>query len=126
FFNSDLFDINIGAKSQEPLQLGIRTALEEGAVRLVSAVTGVDYRPCMNQYIGRVFPTPAEDLRRLENPPAQSARPQAGRDQAMNAVQASGGHVPGRAPQIAFDFGSADLTGAALSLLDQLAAAAKG
>ncbi len=34
FFGTELFDINIGAKGQEPLQLGIRTALEEGVLKL--------------------------------------------------------------------------------------------
>jgi curli biogenesis system outer membrane secretion channel CsgG len=34
FFGNDLFDITVGAKGQEPLQLGIRTALEEATIRL--------------------------------------------------------------------------------------------
>jgi hypothetical protein len=34
FFGTDLFDVNIGEKGQEPLQLGIRTALEEATIRL--------------------------------------------------------------------------------------------
>lgn len=51
FFGSELFDINIRAKDEEPLQLGIRTALEEGVVRLVGAVAHVDPEPCMSQRI---------------------------------------------------------------------------
>lgn len=47
FFGSELFDINLGAKAQEPLQLGIRTALEEATLRLVGAVTGRDPAPCL-------------------------------------------------------------------------------
>ena len=125
FFDSDLFDINLGAKSQEPLQLGVRTALEEGTARLVSAVTNVDYRPCMNQYVGRVFPTPADELRHVDNPPTDFIGALVRWDQAMNAAETSSGHVPGGATQIAYDFGAADLSGAALGLLDQLAAAAK-
>lgn len=48
FFGSELFDINLGAKAQEPLQLGIRTALEEATLRLVGAVTGRDPQPCLS------------------------------------------------------------------------------
>jgi curli biogenesis system outer membrane secretion channel CsgG len=47
FFGSELFDINLGAKGQEPLQLGIRTALEEATLRLVAAVAPVDSAPCL-------------------------------------------------------------------------------
>ncbi|MEP6823791.1 MAG: CsgG/HfaB family protein [Ramlibacter sp.] len=46
FFGNELFDLNIGSKSQEPLQLGVRTALEQGVMELVAAVTGVDAAPC--------------------------------------------------------------------------------
>lgn len=126
FFGSDLFDINVGAKGQEPLQLGIRTALEEGVVRLVSAVTHVDYQPCMNQRIGgRIATIPAEKLRTLTNPPADAIGPPIRSDQAMNAAQATGGQLSGGAIQIAFDFGAADLAGPSLNLLDQVATAAK-
>lgn len=47
FFGSELFDINLGAKAQEPLQLGIRTALEEATLRLVAAATGQGDGPCL-------------------------------------------------------------------------------
>lgn len=47
FFGSDLFDINIGAKGQEPLQLGIRTTLEEATLRLVGAVLKSDPTVCL-------------------------------------------------------------------------------
>lgn len=46
FFGLGLVDINVGQKGQEPLQLGIRAAIEEAAVRLVGRVTGVDPAPC--------------------------------------------------------------------------------
>ncbi|MEZ0242934.1 MAG: CsgG/HfaB family protein [Sphingomonas sp.] len=49
FFGSELFDINLGAKAQEPLQLGIRTALEEATLRLVGAVTRQDPSSCMGK-----------------------------------------------------------------------------
>ncbi|MCA8927261.1 MAG: hypothetical protein KDC18_04275 [Alphaproteobacteria bacterium] len=44
---SELVDINIGNKSQEPLQLGVRAVLELGALKLLGDVSGVDYRPCL-------------------------------------------------------------------------------
>ena len=47
FFNSELLDINVGAKKQEPLQLGVRTTIEQGVIELVAAVMQVDARPCL-------------------------------------------------------------------------------
>ncbi|WP_296615502.1 CsgG/HfaB family protein [Sphingomonas sp.] len=47
FFGSTHFDINLGAKGQEPLQLGIRTALEEATLQLVAAATQSDPAPCL-------------------------------------------------------------------------------
>ena len=47
FFGSDLYDLNIGNKSQEPLQLGVRSTLYDGVLRLVSAVSHVPYAPCL-------------------------------------------------------------------------------
>lgn len=48
FFGTNLFDLNTGAKNQEPLQLGVRTVLELGVLELVSAVTKVPYQNCMS------------------------------------------------------------------------------
>jgi CheY-like chemotaxis protein len=63
FFGSDLFDIDIGAKGQEPLQLGIRATLEEGVVRLLGAVTKVDPKPCLGMRAAGALPiVPAEQL----------------------------------------------------------------
>jgi curli biogenesis system outer membrane secretion channel CsgG len=56
FFGSNLFDINLGAKGQEPLQLGIRTALEEATLKLVGAVTANDPAPCLSR--ASWFPVP--------------------------------------------------------------------
>lgn len=47
FFGSDLFDINLGAKGQEPLQLGIRATLEEATLRLVATVLRSDPGSCL-------------------------------------------------------------------------------
>lgn len=48
FFGSELFDVNLGAKGQEPLQLGIRAALEEATLKLVAEVIRIDPAPCLN------------------------------------------------------------------------------
>lgn len=47
FYNNDLYDVNIGNKSQEPLQLGIRAIIEESVLRLLADATGVPYSACM-------------------------------------------------------------------------------
>lgn len=49
FFGNQLFDVNIGAKNQEPLQLGVRTAIEAGVFDLVSSVAKVDAGDCIPQ-----------------------------------------------------------------------------
>lgn len=49
FFGLGLVDVNIGQKAQEPLQLGIRAAIEEGAIRLVSRVSNVDAANCLTK-----------------------------------------------------------------------------
>ncbi len=60
FFGSDLFDINIGAKGQEPLQLGIRTTLEEATLRLVGAVLKTDPETCLAARPSEQKPRPVE------------------------------------------------------------------
>jgi len=127
FFGSDLFDINLGAKGQEPLQLGIRTALEEAVVRLVSRVTKVDHRPCMTQLAadGRIATTPAADLRQVPNPGEVRASETVAAGPAINRSDAAGAPMTGNAVQVQFEFGSDNLGGSALAVIDQIAAAAK-
>ncbi|RGP35433.1 CsgG/HfaB family protein [Pseudotabrizicola alkalilacus] len=47
FFGDSLFDVNVGAKSAEPLQLGVRMAIEAGVLQLVASAAGVDPTPCI-------------------------------------------------------------------------------
>lgn len=47
FFGNELFDINIGEKSQEPLQLAVRSTIEAGVLDLVSTVTKVGTQSCL-------------------------------------------------------------------------------
>ncbi len=130
FFGSDLFDISVGARGQEPLQLGVRAALEEGVVRLVSAVTKVDYQQCDSAKTGGyISTTPAEKLRVVENPSssfaAPVAKPAAAPGSAFNGADGAAASTSGSDISIGFEFGSNQLGGDALSRLDQITAAAK-
>ncbi len=49
FFGSDLWNLNVGEKSQEPMQLGVRTALQEGVIELLAAVTHQDLSSCVDK-----------------------------------------------------------------------------
>lgn len=77
FFGSDLFDINLGAKGQEPLQLGVRAALEEAAMRLVGAVSRIDPQPCL-AHRGWPLPSATAAVSLTAPTPADAARSQAG------------------------------------------------
>lgn len=48
FFGSSLYDVDAGMKNQEPLQLGVRMAIEDAVLQLVAAVTKKDPRPCLS------------------------------------------------------------------------------
>jgi outer membrane protein OmpA-like peptidoglycan-associated protein len=48
FFKNTMVDVNAGIKSQEPLQLGVRTTLELGVLELIGSVTGIDQKPLVN------------------------------------------------------------------------------
>jgi curli biogenesis system outer membrane secretion channel CsgG/outer membrane protein OmpA-like peptidoglycan-associated protein len=51
FFGNDLVDINVGNKSQEPLQLGVRTAIEHGVIELIASIAGVDGDRCLSNAV---------------------------------------------------------------------------
>jgi curli biogenesis system outer membrane secretion channel CsgG len=46
FFETDLFDVNAGSKDQEPLQLGVRMAIEDAVLQLVSSISNEDPTDC--------------------------------------------------------------------------------
>lgn len=120
FFGSNLFDINVGAKGQEPLQLGIRTALEEATLRLVSTVARINPAPCMAQASWKAETGQAE-LPAVEPQPAP-ARP-AGTSAAFNGPSTVSESAGGNSIRLPFEIGSADLSGSAAALLDRIAAA---
>lgn len=47
FFGSRLFDINLGTRNLEPMQLAVRTVLELGVLDLVQAVSRVPMQACL-------------------------------------------------------------------------------
>ncbi len=50
FWGDRLVDFNSGRRRQEPLQMGVRTALELGVLQLVSHVTKVPVDACVDDY----------------------------------------------------------------------------
>jgi len=123
FFGSDLFDVNAGAKGQEPLQLGIRTALEEATLRLVAAVDRIDPGPCLARQSWA--PSGAAAV----GPPVTRVATGASLSNAaaFNAAPVNAGGSADGAIQLSFEIGSADLSGAALALVDRIVTAhAKG
>lgn len=138
FFGTDLFDINIGAKGQEPLQLGIRTALEEGVLRLVASVQDLDPAICMGQRLDTIPDKSAYELRGrslgegvLPPEPAAPAAPEPA-DPAvevgppLNELNGGGAAAAGSELQVAFEFGEANLMVNAQAVLDQIAQMAPG
>lgn len=118
FFGSDLFDINIGAKGQEPLQLGIRTALEEATARLIGAVAGVDVASCLSK---------AGWDENTDGPLAEAGLPLVAAPAKMRSP--FNGPTSVNAPagpdvRVVFEVGSDALTGSASTLVERIAAEA--
>jgi curli biogenesis system outer membrane secretion channel CsgG len=146
FFGEQLVDINVGNKSQEPLQLGVRTAIEHGVIELIAAVTGIDAPHCLAQSTDRTaVTTPEAAAAPAQAAPAPVARPAP--VAANNVVptnspvavavpaespgadlvpQNSGVAAPG-VYNVPFEFGSAAISPDGMAVLDKIAAeAAKG
>jgi curli biogenesis system outer membrane secretion channel CsgG/outer membrane protein OmpA-like peptidoglycan-associated protein len=69
FFGSNLYNLNIGNKSQEPAQLGVRTLLEEGVLRLVATAEGLAPEPCLAQAKDWIPHESAEDYLKADQGP---------------------------------------------------------
>lgn len=101
FFGLSLFDVSIGAKGQEPLQLGIRTTLEEATIRLVASATGVDAGPCLGLATNKVPAEPADKLRgayRVTDGHAVAVPGKAAAPAQQSSTAAKAGAVPASAP----------------------------
>jgi curli biogenesis system outer membrane secretion channel CsgG len=118
FFGSSLFDINVGAKALEPLQLGIRTTLEEATIRLVAAVTRQDVQPCLDGEAGPV--SEGADIQWAAARAAARAAAQAGGSALLN----SSGPVGSGAILVAFAH-EGDVPDAPAAMLARVAAARK-
>lgn len=139
FFGNTLFDINVGAKGQEPLQLGIRAALEEATMRLVASVAQLDPSICMSQRTDTVPDLPADQLRgrslRMIAPTGeagayigpvagapvggQAAAPVEG-GQSLNALTSSSGGNDNKQMELGFEFGDPALMSSGLATLGQI------
>jgi len=130
FFGTELFDINLGAKGQEPLQLGIRTALEEGVLRLVASVKDLDPAICMTQRLNTIPELSADQMRGrallIDNVPQAQPAPSpipatspVGRS--LNDANGTGRPVATSKLQLGFEFGDANLMTSAQSMIDVIA-----
>jgi len=137
FFGNSLYDVDIGNKSQEPAQLGVRTALEEGVLMLMGAVEKIPAEPCIEGVPYRIPAKTADQLRTEHaGAPATTAVPlaapapsQSGAAQPVQAIgplQNAGNDGAGeRGITVAFDFGAAELPGTSLTNMDRIAAMSK-
>jgi curli biogenesis system outer membrane secretion channel CsgG/outer membrane protein OmpA-like peptidoglycan-associated protein len=146
FFGNDLVDINVGNKSQEPLQLGVRTTIEHGVIELISAIAGVDGDSCLSNavdvyragasntaFVPRQFPA-------AEPAPAAAAKPINGTatSNGVTAVTVMPAALPDPAPvgllpqnslapgqggtqSVMFEFGSSSISPEAMSVIDKMA-----
>ncbi len=127
FFGSNLFDIEAGAKGQEPLQLGVRTALEEATLRLVGAVTQHDPTSCLSRHAGFAIGgrLPAETSASGPGVTVPGVRPAS--THPINDRAAASSPSGGSAVAVPFQFASAVPAAAADGVFERIAAgAAKG
>ena len=121
FFGSDLFDINAGAKGQEPLQLGIRTAIEEATLRLIAGVSKVDPAVCLARQTWAPLPATAIVVQPSGSAtiPVPKIAGAAFNTVPTEDIRRSDGEV-----QLPFEFASAELQGPGLTMIDRIVAAA--
>ena len=123
FFGSNLFDVDAGAKGQEPLQLGVRTALEEATLRLVGAATQHDPAACLSHHAAFAFGDgrPGEAI--APAPLATIAAAQPAHVHPINDLAPAGAST-GSGIAVPFEFASAAPTAAADGALERIATAA--
>lgn len=136
FFGLSLADINVGSKAQEPLQLGIRAAIEEASIRLVARVSNLDPSACLALRTKRLQTQTAEQQFAAAMPaPASKTKPTGntgvtlndgpGFDALDDTPKSSAGAED--IVRIAFEPGVAALGGSASAIADRIViAASKG
>jgi curli biogenesis system outer membrane secretion channel CsgG len=136
FFGTELVDVNVGNKNQEPLQLGVRTTIEHGVVELVAAVAGIDPAQCIDSTgVARAAPLSAEAVQATPPPPPPTNGNGHGAEQVPAAPPPPEGAVPqnmslappGPSNLVPFEFGSPSISTQAGGALEKVAAdAAQG
>ncbi|WP_297367691.1 CsgG/HfaB family protein [Acidocella sp.] len=137
FFGSNLWDVYLGEKDQEPLQLAIRAVLEEGTIDLVAAAEGINPQPCLALAGTDPKNIPAQDLRKLPDPVDQVGMPGApgkvfgtvqGQQPALHPVNAAfapaSPQQSGGLEKVMFAYGSADISGGSEGTMMAIAQAA--
>lgn len=128
FFGNRLFDINVGSKSQEPLQLGVRTVLEQGVLELVSSVSGVDAGSCIRQALEPWYGDVDIDAGTHRQLTAPAPPATAGDADAVVPVSSPQNMAPqsteGWVLQVRFDHAADALAGEGLRSVSRIAAAA--
>lgn len=143
FFGSNLWDINIGNKSQEPEQLAVRSLLEDGTLRLVAAAYGLSPQPCLQQATNWIPDETAEQFLKQDEEADQKHaadkttpyKPSSteiyvapvnavttGVDTKMSAEPVQNGLMQqeGGLAQVKFNYGLSDITGADIAVLDKI------
>ena len=142
FFGTELLDVNMGAKNQEPLQLGVRTTIEHGVLELLGATSGMSPQPCVDYALKGAqtpekleaaiaeirktlppapppvpvaMPQPAAEPVQVAPPPAPVALPVP-----VNAAQSSSKFGGNGSLSIQFEPNNASLDGSAMSALSDL------
>lgn len=146
FFGTNLLDVNMGAKNQEPLQLGVRTTIEHGVLELLGATSGMSPQPCVDYALkGSQTPEKLEaaiaEIRKTLPPaptPVPVAMPQPAAEQVapplapvalpvpVNAAQSSSKFGGNGSLSIQFEPNNTALDGSAMSALSELGKALAG
>jgi curli biogenesis system outer membrane secretion channel CsgG len=146
FFGTNLLDVNMGAKNQEPLQLGVRTTIEHGVLELLGATSGMSPQPCVDYALkGAQTPEKLEaaiaEIRKTLPPaptPVPVAMPQPAAEQVapplapvalpvpVNAAQSSSKFGGNGSLSIQFEPNNTALDGSAMSALSELGKALAG
>jgi curli biogenesis system outer membrane secretion channel CsgG len=126
FFGSNLFDIDAGAKGQEPLQLGVRTALEEATMRLVGAATRHDPAACLSHHAGFAVGDRAlaGTIASASAPVVPGTSGQPGHVRPINDLAPAGSSPPSSAAAVPFEFASAAPAAMAVGMFERIATAA--
>jgi curli biogenesis system outer membrane secretion channel CsgG len=135
FFGTELLDLTVGSKQQEPIQLGVRTTIEQGVLELVASASKVDVSGCIEQAVDQrkakgqakvvmpsAVPVVAEPVTSVSKAPVQTVP-------LVDATSTQSGRIPentGAASQdagydIEFDTASAAISPRVMSLIEKIA-----